>query len=146
MSLITEALFGAPVEAPASFTYGMGEWGKPPIIRGEGKHILACKRYPVRKLMAYDVHGNLDKDSPHNLIPLRFVEGLEQNQQIANCCRHPENHDIEAWYSCEEDYKKGIPDIYKFHCTCGRVHVRFCIGGNNPITGEKDYRPFWDVR
>ena len=130
-----------------SWGYGFREWGKPEIVRGPGTHILACKRYPVRKLMAYDADGNLDSESPHNLIPLKYIHGLEQNQQIATCCRHPENHDIEAWYSCEAEYEKGIPDIYKFHCNdCGRVHVRFCVGGNHPVTGEKDIRPFWEVR
>jgi hypothetical protein len=32
-----------------------------------------------------------------------------------------------------------VPDIYKFHCTCGRVHTRFCAGGG-------DSRPYWEVR
>ncbi len=73
------------------------------------------------------------------LLPMKYVEGLEQNQQIASCCRHPENHDIEAWFSCEEERQKGTPDIYKMYCTCGRVHVRFCVGGG-------DVRPFWDAR
>ena len=86
-------------------------------------HVLACPRYPVRKLAK-------------GLIPAKFIEALEQNQQIHSCCRHPEDHDIEAFKSHENE---SIPDIYIFHCTCGRKHVRFCVGGG-------DIRPVWDVR
>ncbi len=87
-------------------------------------HILACKRHPVAKLQ--------------HLLPAKYIESLEQNQKIASCCRHPENHEIEAWYSCEAERDKGVPDIYINYCTCGRKHRRFCVG-----SGE---RPFWDVR
>lgn len=75
----------------------------------------------------------------------KWIEALEQNQQIASCCRHPENHDISAWYSSEADRAKGVPDIYIFHCTCGRAHRRFCVGGSNRETGV-GLRPFWDAR
>lgn len=92
-------------------------------------------------------------------IPIRWAEALEQNQQIASCCRHPENHEISAWYSSDADRAKGVPDIYVFHCPCGRNHRRFCVGGT-PMTkdGEVDYaalaaigreeetRPIWTVR
>lgn len=84
-------------------------------------HVLACPRYPVRKL--------------GNLIPVRFIEALEHNQKIASCCRHPENHEIEAFKSRPEE---KAPDIYIFHCTCGRKHRRFMIGGD-------DVRPVWQV-
>ncbi len=137
---------------PISFTYGFKDWVEeaepvePEIIRGPGTHTLACVRYPVRKLMAYDADGNLNKESPRNSLPLKYVEALEQNQQIAQCCRHPENHDIEAWFSSDAERAKGTPDIYILHCTCGRQHRRFCVGGDNPATGEKDLRPFWHVR
>jgi hypothetical protein len=111
-----------------AYTYGVGDWG---LLGG---HSLACKRYPVAKLT--------------HLIPLKFIEALEHNQQISSCCRHPENHDIEAWYSSEEDARKGVTDIYIFHCTCGRKHRRFCVGGSkDPSTGEITHpRPFWNVR
>jgi hypothetical protein len=88
-------------------------------------HHLACAKHPVAKLF--------------DLLPVKYIEALEQNQKIASCCRHPENHQVEAWYSCEADRDKGVPDIYKFHCTCGRVHTRFCMGGG-------DVRPYWDAR
>lgn len=85
-------------------------------------HVLACKRIKVSKVF--------------QLLPVKFIEELEHNQKIASCCRHPENHDVEAWYSSPDE---KTPDIYKFHCTCGRVHTRFCVGGG-------DTRPFWEVR
>lgn len=92
---------------------------------------LACKRRPVKKL--------------GKLIPDRFLEALEHNQRIASCCRHPENHEISAWYSSEADRARGVPDIYIFHCSCGRDHRRFCIGGTDREQPES-LRPFWDVR
>lgn len=92
-------------------------------------------------------------------LPLKYAESLEQNQQIASCCRHPENHEISAWYSSDEDKAKGVPDIYIFHCQCGRDHRRFCVGGNPRLKdGSVDYaalhkmgreeekRPFWTIR
>lgn len=72
-------------------------------------------------------------DLPEGLIPTRYFEALEHNQQIASCCRHPENHEIEAMKSHPEE---PAPDIYIFHCTCGRKHRRFCVGIG-------DERPIW---
>ena len=96
-------------------------------------HTLACSR-----VKASSVFG---------ILPVHYIEALEQNQLIASCCRHPENHDIEAWYSCDAERDKGVPDIYIFHCTCGRQHRRFCIGGNHPTDPDKkDIRPFWESR
>lgn len=85
-------------------------------------HHLACPRYPVAKLI--------------KLLPVKYMEALEQNQLIASCCRHPENHEIEAFKSRPDE---KAPDIYIFHCTCGRKHTRFCVGGG-------DVRPVWEVR
>ena len=85
-------------------------------------HTLACPRHPVAKLM--------------DLLPKKYIEALEQNQQIAHCCRHPENHDIEAFRSHPDE---KAPDIYIFHCTCGRRHIRFCVGSD-------DARPHWEIR
>jgi hypothetical protein len=76
------------------------------------------------------------KDLPPGFIPERlFGKNLEQNQQIAGCCRHPENHEIEARKSHPDE---PAPDIYVFHCTCGRKHRVFCVG-----TGDE--RPMWDA-
>jgi hypothetical protein len=97
-------------------------------------HTLACKRVPVAKWLG--------------LIPPKWIEDLEQNQQIASCCRHPENHKIEAWYSSDADRDKGIPDIYILICeeqhelepgVFGEAwHRRFMLGSGK--------RPFWEVR
>jgi hypothetical protein len=124
-----------------SYTYGdrlPKEWGMREPVRGPGNHVLACDRTPVRRLVTFDAEGNLDEGNPRNLLRDKWITDLEQNQQIASCCRHPENHDIEAWYSSERDADLGIPDIYIFHCTCGRRHTRFCVGGG--------LRPFWECR
>lgn len=83
--------------------------------------VPACPRYPVAKLGA--------------LLPVKFIEALEHNQQIASCCRHPENHDVEAFKSHPDE---KAPDIYVFHCVCGRKHRRFMVGGG-------DVRPMWEV-
>jgi hypothetical protein len=88
-------------------------------------HVQACARRPVAKLL--------------RLLPAHFIQALEQNQQIASCCRHPENHEIEARYSSEAvREREKIPDVYIFHCTCGRQHRRFMVGSGP--------RPVWDVR
>jgi hypothetical protein len=108
------------LDARVSYGYGHRDWG---LTRRDG-HILACARRPVRRLT--------------KILPIRFIEQYEQNQKLAHCCRHPENHDIEAFFSCEEEAAKGIPDVYILHCTCGRRHVRLMCGG-----GE---RPWWDAR
>ena len=96
------------------------------------------------------------------LLPAKYYQALEQNQLLASCCRHPENHDIEALYSSPEDAAKGVPDIYIFHCICGRQHRRFCMGGTQGfkvgLLGEQERdadgkpipyterRPKWEVR
>jgi hypothetical protein len=72
-------------------------------------------------------------DLPEGFLPQRFFDALEQNQKIASCCRHPENHEIEALKSHPDE---KAPDIYIFHCTCGRKHRRFCVG-------QTDERPSW---
>lgn len=74
------------------------------------------------------------KDLPPGHIPTKYFEALEHNQQIASCCRHPENHEIEAFKSHPEE---SCPDIYVFYCTCGRKHRRFCISESDP------HRPGW---
>lgn len=88
-------------------------------------HSIACERVSVR--------------SVKHLVPDHYRETLEHNQKLASCCRNTENHDVEAWYSSAKDARKGIPDIYILHCTCGRQHRRFCVGGG-------DVRPVWEKR
>jgi hypothetical protein len=77
-------------------------------------------------------------DLPNGFIPPRLYErNLEYNQQIASCCRHPENHEIEARKSHPDEQ---APDIYVFHCTCGRKHVTFMVGKT-----DDEPRPVWDA-
>jgi hypothetical protein len=103
-----------------------------PITNWPDTHLIeACVRVPVARCPAR--------------IPARMLEPMEHNQQIASCCRHPENHDISAWYTSAEDAAKGIPDVYVFHCTCGRVHRQFHVGGSDRATGN-GMRPFWEIR
>lgn len=96
------------------------------------------------------------------ILPAKYYQALEQNQLLASCCRHPEDHDIEALYSSDADREKGQPDIYIFHCTCGRQHRRFCVGGSKgfkvdhmgefvrdasgAVIPDEQLRPFWSVR
>lgn len=61
------------------------------------------------------------------------IEHLEHNQKLASCCRHPENHEVEAFKSHPEE---PAADIYVFYCTCGRKHRFFCVGA-------EDVRPEW---
>jgi hypothetical protein len=74
-------------------------------------------------------------DLPEGFLKPNHIAALEQNQQIASCCRHPENHEVEARKSHPEE---PAPDIYIFHCTCGKKHRFFCLGFGDP-------RPVWDA-
>jgi hypothetical protein len=74
-------------------------------------------------------------DLPDGFLKKNHLEHLEQNQQIAGCCRHPENHEVEALKSHPGEQ---LPDIYIFHCSCGKKHRFFCIG-------RTDTRPMWDA-
>lgn len=75
-------------------------------------------------------------DLPVGHLKQKHIEHLEQNQKIASCCRHPENHEVEALKSHPNE---AFPDIYIFHCNCGRKHRFFCVGNTDPD------RPFWDA-
>jgi hypothetical protein len=77
-------------------------------------------------------------DFPRGFIPARYYEkNLEQNQLIASCCRHPENHEVEARKSHPEE---AAPDIYIFHCQCGRKHVNWLVGATDDVP-----RPIWNA-
>ncbi len=96
-------------------------WPKGTVLP-ETPHTLVCPRVKVA-------------DLPEGHLPIRYLEALEHNQQIASCCRHPENHEIEAFKSHPDE---PAPDIYILHCTCGRKHRRFCVG-------QTDTRPMWNA-
>ena len=72
-------------------------------------------------------------DFPPDFLKPNHIAHLEQNQMIRSCCRHPENHEVEALKSHPDE---PAPDIYIFHCGCGRKHRFFCVG----LT---DTRPTW---
>jgi hypothetical protein len=74
-------------------------------------------------------------DLPEGHLKQKHIDHLEQNQQIASCCRHPENHEVEARKSHPDEQ---APDIYIFHCHCGKKHRFFCVG-------QFDERPVWDA-
>jgi hypothetical protein len=81
---------------------------------------LVCPRVPVSRV--------------RSVLPARYLETLERNQKIATCCRHADDHDVEAWRSSPSE---PSPDVYVFICRgCGRRHSRFCVG-------EIDRRPAW---
>jgi hypothetical protein len=84
--------------------------------------VLACPRVKVAEF-------------PDGFIPPKYFESMEHNQLLPTCCRHPENHEIEAHKSHPDE---DAPDIYIFHCTCGRKHRRLMLGAidDNP-------RPIW---
>lgn len=99
-------------------------------------HYLACPRIKLAKLIKSGTVG-----------PRFYEKNLEHNQQVNLCCRHIDNHDIEAWYSCETDRDRGVPDIYIIYCNgCGRRHFRFCVGGSVGSGGVVERRPYWEVR
>ena len=91
-------------------------------------HVLACSRVKVTTCPAQ--------------LPVKWIEALEQNQLLNLCCRHVENHEIEAFYSNEDEKFRGgrenPPDVYIFYCSCGRLHRRFMVGGGQ--------RPVWEIR
>lgn len=74
-------------------------------------------------------------DLPEGFLKQSHIDHLEQNQKIRSCCRHPENHEVEALKSHPDE---GAPDIYVFHCQCGKKHRFFCVGKTD------DNRPFWN--
>lgn len=74
-------------------------------------------------------------DLPEGFLKQNHIEHLEHNQLIASCCRHPEDHEVEAYKSHPDEL---APDIYIFHCICGRQHRFLCVG-------LSDYRPRWSA-
>lgn len=74
-------------------------------------------------------------DLPEGTLKQKHIDHMEQNQQIASCCRHPENHEVEARKSHPDEFG---PDIYIFHCKCGKKHRFFCVGMH-------DERPAWEA-
>jgi hypothetical protein len=97
-------------------------------------HTVACPRVPVKNVIG--------------ILPAKYITSLETNEGLALCCRAPRDHDIEAFYSSDADRDRGVPDIYVFHCGCGRKHRRFCVGGSagSGPNAPLERRPFWEIR
>lgn len=107
-------------EAGWAARHGM-HWKKGTVL--PETRVLACPKVRVA-------------DLPEGFLKQSHIDHLEQNQTIASCCRHPENHEIEAHKSHPDEV---APDIYIFFCTCGKAHRFLCVGA----TDEK--RPVWDA-
>jgi hypothetical protein len=115
------------------------EWGNQPRTLAwqplDSEHILACPRLPLERVLRMCPSAKRFHDKVVNNAP-------------NECCHVVGNIEIEAWYSKQTVKDEGIPDVYKLHCSCGRAHVSFCIGGSkDPVTKENTHpRPFWEIR
>ena len=76
-------------------------------------------------------------DLPEGFVPRKWLtKNLEQNQQVALCCRHTESHEIEARKSHPDE---DAPDLYWIFCgDCGRKHVVWLLGATDDVS-----RPIW---
>ena len=102
-----------------------------------GPHVDRHGRYAKGTVLPETIQPDLPRrkvsDFPEGFLKQTHIEALEQNQKIAHCCRHPENHEVEGFKSHRDE---KVTDIYIFHCTCGRKHRLFCVG-------VEDIRPQW---
>jgi len=105
-------------EAGWAARHGM-HWPKGTVLPETA--VLACPRVKVA-------------DLPEGHLKQRWIDALEQNQKIASCCRHPENHEVEAFKTHPDE---PAPDRYEFICSCGRRHRFLCVGATDP------HRPTW---
>lgn len=85
---------------------------KMPKVPQPETRVLTCPRRPVASFKP-------------GYIPWQIMEPMEHDQKLSSCCRHPENHDIEAWKS--NPNVKG-PDQYIFTCACGKRHTNWILG------------------
>lgn len=74
-------------------------------------------------------------NQPHSamLLDRKYIETLEQTQQLNLCCRHVEESGHTAqWFATPTAEVKGdytVPDILVITCgSCGRPHTRFMVG------------------
>lgn len=104
---------------PGAFTKRFGTYAKGTVL--PETTIPHCPRRKV-------------SDFPEGFLKPSHIAHLEQNQKIASCCRHPENHEVEALKSHADE---PFADIYIFYCQCGRKHRFFCVGMTD------DQRPEW---
>ncbi len=105
-----------------------------PVSEWERRHGVYPKGTVLAETRTQSCPPRKVADFPAGFIPPRLYErNLEQNQLLASCCRHPENHEIEGWKSHPDE---KVTDTYIFTCTCGRKHRVFCVGLG-------DERPEW---
>lgn len=117
----------------------------------DAEHILACKREPFLKVRAHIERAG----------KIKWFYALQHKAKY-DCCKKPENLDVEAWYSKAEEQERG-PDVYKFYCRVCEAerstgcHAFFCVGGSHPLAiqgkvtrAERpdlfEIRPLWDIR
>lgn len=118
---IASTITPAQRKAAGGWAARHGSWPKGAIL--PETQVQACPRVKVA-------------DLPEGHLKQNHIDHLEQNQMIKSCCRHPENHEVEARKSHPDEQ---APDIYVFHCTCGKKHRFFCVGRTD------DNRPVWDA-
>lgn len=88
-------------------------------------NVLACPRVKVEEF-------------PEGFIPAKYLEVPHRlHNQLEACCRDRSTHEIEGRKSHPDEQ---APDIYIFHCTCGRRHVRFLVGSVDDVP-----RPIWSA-
>ena len=106
------------------------EQPKPPFVARFG-------RFPKGTVLPETITPHCPRrkvaDFREGFLKPNHIAALEQNQKIASCCRHPENHEVEAFKSHPDE---PFANVYIFHCTCGRKHRFFCVG-------YEDVRPEW---
>jgi len=115
---LSEGTLYAPKAEPGTFTKRFGSYPKGTVLPE-----TTTPHCPRRRVA----------DFPSGFLKEKHIKHLEQNQKISSCCRHPENHEIEALKSHPDE---PFADIYIFHCTCGKKHRFFCVG-------MEDTRPEW---
>jgi hypothetical protein len=116
-SLVTVTLGKKPV--PNAFEQRFGVYPKGTVLPE-----TQVEHSPRRKVA----------DFPPGFLKTKHIEAMEQNQKLPSCCRHPENHEVEARKSHPAE---AAPDVYVFHCTsCGKKQRFFCVALD-------DERPEW---
>lgn len=121
----------------------------------DSEHILACGRIAVTKVIPILVGAG----------KMKWLDTLKTKAKF-DCCRKPENLEIEAWFTNSREAATTIPDLYKFYCRIceehhnagenrGYCHVFFCIGSSSPAAKNHsiderpdlyEVRPHWEVR
>ena len=116
--LTTVSIKPAKPEINAEWVRRHGVYPKGTVLKET--RVLSC---PRRKVSEF----------PPGFLKQNHIEALEQNQKLAHCCRHPENHWVEGYKTHPDEL---VTDSYEYICTCGRRHRVLCVGID-------DTRPEW---